>query len=187
MWRGCRIFGYVPTCIILAPVDRRYNEGMKPLVFSLVVLLGSTLALAQSHNTQLMTPPEYKTFLDSVELELPGLESVLTSIDPAKTNASYAAGTRIVQFRNLSLKQIGWAREYVVQERAKHTVSGEFALEGFIRGIFDNLDTLGQLESAVGVRTAIVDKYAPELSPLMIRISNDLARRIELLEKGTCP
>jgi hypothetical protein len=160
---------------------------MKPLVFALFIFLGSTVAPAQSRNTQLMTPAEYKDFIDTVELELPGLESALKSVDPAKTSASYAAGTQIVQFRDLSLKQIGWAREYVVQERAQHTVSGEFALEGFIRGIFDNLDTIGQLESAVGVSPAIVDKYAPELSPLMIRISNDLTRRIELLEKGKCP
>ena len=87
---------------------------MKPLAFVLVVVL-CTIAPAQSHSTQLMTPPEYKDFLDKVATELPGVESALKRVDPAKTNASYAAGAQIVQFRDLGLEQIGLAQKYTAK------------------------------------------------------------------------
>jgi len=33
----------------------------------------------------------------------------------------------------LALKEVGWTRDYVANERLKHTVSGELALEGFLQ------------------------------------------------------
>ena len=182
----------LPACLesliaqSLQPMTLDTMQGMKSLILTIIIALGTTVASAQSDNTPLMTPADYKHFLDTVEHTLPGVESALRTIDPAKTSASYATGTQIVRFRDLTLKQIGWALEVVAKERAKHTVSGEFALQGFLRGVFDNLDTIGQFELPVGVNTTSTDKYAPVLSSIVIRISNDLARRIELLEKGTC-
>jgi hypothetical protein len=163
-----------------------YNARMKRLFLGLVAVLCS-IAQAQNHETKLMNPAEYKGFLDAVEMELPRVESALKTVDPARTNVSYTTGTQIVQFRDLCLKQIGWTLEYAAKERAKHTVSGEFALEGFLRGVFDNLDAIGQFAQPAGLSTADIDKQAPVVSSMLIRISNDLVQRIELLEKGTCP
>lgn len=156
-----------------------------PLVAFLCAFPGRSQA--QNRDTRLMTTAEYKSFLDSVERKLPGWEEGLRKIDPAKTNASYAAGERIVQFRDLALKELGWVREYVAKQRTKHTVSGELALERFLRGAYDEMDSVVTTEIAYGITASNLESYVPEISPLMIRVANDVTARVELLEKGTCP
>jgi len=134
-----------------------------------------------------MTMVEYRNFLDKVERQLPGWEAGLKRIDPAKTSASYAAGKQIVEFRDLALKEVGWVRENVAKERVKHTVSGELALKGFLQGVYDTMDSVVTTEIAAGITASNLESYAPDISPLVIRIANDVTARVELLEKGTCP
>jgi hypothetical protein len=134
-----------------------------------------------------MTMAEYKSFLDKVERQLPVWEAGLKRIDPAKTNASYAVGKQIVQFRDLALKEVGWVREYVAKERVKHTVSGELALKDFLQGVYDTMDSVVTTEIAAGITASNLESYSPEISPLVIRIGNDVTARVQLLEKGACP
>lgn len=108
-------------------------------------------------------------------------------VDPAKSNVSYAVGKQIEQWRDLSLKEAAWVHQYVGKERAKHTVSGELALRGFLEGVFNTMDNIVQTEIAAGITLSDLEKYAPEISPFIIRIANDATARVELLEKGTCP
>jgi len=134
-----------------------------------------------------MTPAEYKEFLDKVDAELPKWETALQKIDPAKSDVSYAVGKQIEQWRDLALKEVTWARQYVAKERVKHTVSGELSLKGFLEGVFSVMDNVAQTEVAAGVKLSELEKFATEQGSLNIRIGNDVIARVELLEKGTCP
>ena len=135
----------------------------------------------------MLTEAEYKKLLDRVEIALPVWETALKKVDPSKTNASYAAGKQIVENRDTGLTQIAYVRQWIAKQRTKHTVSGELALDGFLRGVFDAMDSVVVTEIAFGVTASDLEKYAPQLSPLLIQIANDVAARVELLEKGTCP
>ena len=162
-------------------------QGMKALTIVMLTLLLCSVAPAQSHDTRLMTTAEYKDFLDKVEVGLPKWEAALKRVDPAKTDVSYASGKQIEQWRDLGLKEVEWVRQHLAKERAKHTVSGELALRGFLEGVFNLMDSVVQTEVAAGITLSDLEKYAPEISSLVIRIANDVTARVELLEKATCP
>lgn len=135
----------------------------------------------------LMSTVEYRIVLDKIDAELPRWELSLRSVDPAKTTASYAVGKQIVGYRDIGLMQTGYVRQYVAKERARHSVSGELALEGFLRGVFDAMESMVATETIAGVTASDVEKYAPDIAPLQAQIGNDVTARIELLEKGACP
>jgi hypothetical protein len=78
-------------------------------------------------------------------------------------------------------------RQYIAKERARHSVSGELALEGFLRGVFDAMESMVATEAIAGVTASDVEKYAPDIAPLQAQIENDVTARVELLEKGACP
>lgn len=139
-------------------------------------------------DARLMTDAEYKSFLSEVDSKLPVWEAALKKVDPAKSDASYAVGEKVVQFRDLGLMQVGYARQFVAKQRIKRTVSGDLALEGFLRGIFDSMDSMMITEVSAGVTiSADLDAFAPQISKLEISISNGVTARVKLLEKGTCP
>jgi hypothetical protein len=160
------------------------SAGMKTL--ALFTLL-CAVAQAQSHETRLMTPAEYKEVLHEVELGLPKWEAALKKVDPAKTNVSYSVGKRIEGWKGLGLKEVAWVGQSTDKERVKHTVSGELALQEFLRGVFDMMDNVVQTEDEAGIVLSDLEKYAPDVSSLAIRIGNDVTARVELLEKATCP
>jgi|HubBroStandDraft_6_1064221.scaffolds.fasta_scaffold180780_2 hypothetical protein len=82
--------------------------------------------------------------------------------------------------------EVGYVREWVPKERSKHTVSGELALEGFLRGVFDSMDLVVSIEIAAGITASNLEEYAEGTGTLIRRIGNDLTARVELLEKGAC-
>ena len=156
-------------------------------ILALFTLLCAVIAQAQDHDTQLLTPSEYKEFLDKVDADLPKWETALKKIDPAKMNVSYAVGKQIEQWKDHALENVTWSRENVAKERVKHTVSGELRLKTFLQGAFDAMDEVLRIEETAGVMRSDLEKYEPEQGTLISRIHNDLIARVELLEKGTCP
>jgi hypothetical protein len=158
-------------------------------ILLLVFLTGLGAAThAYAADGRLMTDAEYKHFLTGVDSNLPLWEAALKKVDPAKSDASYAAGQKIVQFRDLGLTQIEYAHQYVFKQRIKRTVSGELALESFLRGIFDALESMMITEVSAGVTiSSELDAFAPQISKLELSVSNDVIARVELLEKRACP
>jgi hypothetical protein len=161
-------------------------KSLRMSVFAFTCLLGAVPPI-HAEDKRLMSEAEYKKFLDKIEVGLPAWEVALKKIDPANSSVAYAVGKQIVENRDLGLMQVGYVRQWVAKERTKHTVSGELGLDGFLRGVFDAMDSVVVTEIAAGVTVSNLEKYAPELSPLMIQIANDVTARVELLEKGTCP
>jgi hypothetical protein len=158
-------------------------------ILLLVFLSGlGTATHACAGDGQLMTDAEYKRFLVEVDNKLPVWEAAFKKVDPAKSNASYAVGHQVVQFRDLGLMQVEYARRYVFKQHIKRTVSGELALEGFLRGIFDAMDSMMIAEVSAGVTiSAELDTFAPQISKLEIPLADDVIARVELLEKRNCP
>jgi hypothetical protein len=163
---------------------------MKNAHILLLVLLSGFGAGTHAHATdgRLMTDAEYKSFLIELDSKLPVWEASLKKIDPAKSNASYAVGEKVLQFRDLGLAQVEYARQYVLKQQIKPTVSGELALELFLRGIFDAMDSMMITEVSAGVTiSSELDAFAPQIGKLEGSITDDVIARVELLEKGGCP
>ncbi len=163
---------------------------MKTAHILLLVFLSGLGAATQAYagDGHFMTDAEYKRFLIEVDSKLPVWEAALKKVDPAKSDASYAVGAQVVQFRDLGLMQVEYARRYVLKQHMKRTVSGELALEVFLRGIFDAMDSMMITEVSAGVTiSAELDAFAPQISKLGIPLADDVLARVELLEKGTCP
>jgi hypothetical protein len=66
-------------------------------------------------------------------------------------------------------------------------VYGELALKDFIGSLYDTGEEIVWEEDFSGLTLTSLEKYAPELSSLELRISNDVMERVRLLEKGNCP
>jgi hypothetical protein len=142
---------------------------------------------AQAADSRLMTDAEYRSLLNHVSSKLPLWEDAFKAINPAKSDVSCELGEKIVQNRDLGLREIGWVRKWIEKQRIRRTVSGELALRGFLQGVYDAIDIVVSLEVAGQVTLSTLEKYAPEIGGLIIPISNDVSARVELLEKGTCP
>jgi hypothetical protein len=163
---------------------------MKTRFAAFVVLVSAftVVSHAQVNDKRLMTDADYKTFLPQVEGALPKWETALKNIDLEKVpQISYSQGKRIVDHRDLALSEIANIRLYVAKQRAKRTVSGELALKGFLDSLFDNGEEIVWEEDYSGLTLTVLEKYAPELSALIIRIGNDVFARVDLLERSTCP
>jgi hypothetical protein len=161
---------------------------MKTAHVLLLVFLSGLVTTAYAADGRLMTDAEYKHFLIEVDSKLPVWEAALKKVDPAKSDASYAVGERVIQSRDIGLMQVEYARQFVAKQRVKRTVSGEHALEAFLRGIFDQMEAMMITEVSSGVTiSAELDAFAPEISKLEIPLADDVIARIELLEKGQCP
>jgi hypothetical protein len=93
----------------------------------------------------------------------------------------------IVDQRDLGLREIGYIRDYIARQTVKRTVSGELALSGFLQSLFDIGEEIVWMEDFSGLTLTHLEKDAPELSELVIRIGNDVNARVALLEKKTCP
>lgn len=92
------------------------------------------------------------------------------------------------EFRDLGLLQVGYACQFIAKQRAKRSVFGELALEGFLRGIFDHLDSMMITEVSAGVTiSSELAAFVPQISKFEILLSNDVTARVQLLERGTCP
>jgi hypothetical protein len=155
-----------------------------------IVLLCAFCAVghAQAKDKRLMTDADFKAFLLQVEAALPKWETALKNIDLEKVpQISYSRGKSIADQRDLGLMEIGNIRVTVARLRVKRTVSGELALLGFMQSLFDIGEEIVWEEDFSGLTLTSLEKYAPELSALEIRIGNDVYARIALLEKGTCP
>ena len=159
---------------------------MKILAF-LLVLFSLYQFRVDAQDKRLLSSSEYRDLLDKIQGESGKWEASLKNVDPAKTNVSYSIGKQIEQWRDLALKEVVWTRQSVAKERLKHSVSGELELRGFLQGVFDMMDNVVRTEVAAGVTLSDVEKYAPEISSLLLRMSNDVTARVELLEKGNCP
>ena len=173
-------------------VSRRAAQAF---AFTLLILSMTVFASAQSiagsqaevRSDKLMTDAEYKAFLLQVEVALPKWEAALKSIDPEKdSQISYPLGKSIVSQRDVGLMEIGNIRQFVAKQRVKRTVYGELALHGFLTSVYDAMDSVVSFEVAGGLTPSGLEKYAPELSALDIRIGNDVNARVALLEKGSC-
>jgi hypothetical protein len=156
-------------------------------ILLLVFLSGLGAMQASAIDSRLMSDEEYKNFLDDVGRKLPAWEAALKKIDPAKSEASYDVGEQVVHARDLALMQVGYARQSVLKQRVKRTVSGELALQTFIHGIFDSMQSVVMLEISAGLTLSTLETLAPQISKLDGLISNDVAARVGLLEKGQCP
>jgi hypothetical protein len=135
---------------------------------------------------RLMSDAEYKTFLDDVEAKLPSWEAALKRFDPAKSNMSYAVGDEFVKRRDLALRQIDWIRTWIQKERSHRRVSQEHALEGFMQGVFDEMEYILVVWAGPSVNVRLED-FGREMGRLIGKVRNDVIARIELLEKGSCP
>ncbi len=135
-----------------------------------------------------MTEAEYKAFLLQVDVLLPQVEAEFKKIDLEKfPNLSYARGKSLADQQRLGLMEVGYSRDFVARQRIKHTVSGELALKGFLDSLLNEGQEMLWEEDSSGIKATNLEKYAPELSALVIRISNDVTVRVELLESGSCP
>ncbi len=142
----------------------------------------------QVNDKRLMSDADCKAFLLQVEATLPKWETALKNIDLEKVpQISYSRGKSIADHRDLGLMEIGNIRVAVAKLRVKRTVSGELALLGFMQSLFDVGEEIVWEEDFSGLTLTSLEKYAPELSALEIRIGNDVNVRVALLEKGTCP
>ena len=162
----------------------------RALAVALVVLLCASPVVSQSQvsDKRLMTDADYKTFLLQVEAELPKWEMALKNIDP-ETDAriSYGLGKSIVENRNIGLMDIDRIHTKVAKLRVKRTVSDELSLSLSLQSIFDSIEDEVNIEAMANLTNSDIEKLAPELTTLRLRILNDVIARVALLEKGTCP
>ena len=160
------------------------------LTAALLVLLCASRVVSQSqvNDKRLMTDADYKTFLLQVEAELPKWEMALKNIDP-ETDARipYALGKSIVENRNIGLMDIDRIHTKVAKLRVKRTVSDELSLSLSLQSIFDSIEDEVNIEAIANLTNSDIEKFAPELTTLRLRILNDVVARVALLEKGTCP
>jgi hypothetical protein len=171
----------------LFPLEYVHMKSAHILLLVLLSGLGAATH-AYANNGRLMTAAEYKRFLIEVDVKLPVWEAALKKVDPAKSDISYAVGAQVVQNRDIGLMQVEYARQWAFKQHMKRTVSGEHALEAFLRGIYDAMEAMAITEIAAGVTiSAELDVFAPAISKLDITLANDVTARIELLEKGSCP
>jgi hypothetical protein len=166
-------------------VRMRNMKNLPVMTLLLCIFLFHSRCWAE--DSRLMNEPDYRAFLAQVEAKLPVWEAALKRIDPAKTTASYVVGKQIVQYRDLALMEVGYVRQWIPKQRLQHTVSGELALEGFLRSIFDAMDSVVSTESIAGITASNLEDFAAESGDLIKRIANDVTARVELLEKETCP
>jgi hypothetical protein len=135
-----------------------------------------------------MTDADYKTFLSQVEAVLPKWETALKGIDLERVpRLSYSVGKSIADSQTVGLTEIDNIRTFIFMQRRKRTVYGELALKGFLDSLFEMGDEIVWREAIMGLNLTGLEKCAPELSALAMRITNDAMARVEQLEKGTCP
>lgn len=162
----------------------------RALTAALAVLLCASRVVSQSqiNDKRLMTDADYKTFLLQVEAEIPKWETALKNIDP-ETDARipYALGKSIVENRNIGLMDIDRIHTKVAKLRVKRTVSDELGLSLSLQSIFDSIEDEVNIEAIANLAHSDLEKLAPELTTLRLRILNDVIARVALLEKGTCP
>jgi hypothetical protein len=157
-------------------------------ILTLVLICGLGATQADAADGRLMTDAEYKSLLGEVDSKLPVWEAALKKIDPAKSTVSYSVGEEIVKYRDVGLMEIGYARQFAAKQHVKRSVSGELALERFLRGIHDSLDSMIVTDISAGVSiSSALDAFTPQIRDLEMSLANDVTARIELLEKGTCP
>ncbi len=154
------------------------------LLFSVLAAGGQT----KPPDKRLMTETDYKAFLLQVDTLLPKMETEFKNIDLEKfPQLSYSRGKSMADQQTLGLMEVGYSRDFVARQRKKHTVSGELALKGFL----DSLSSVGEEmlweEDWNGITVTRLQKYGPELSALLMQISNDVNGRVDLLESGSCP
>jgi hypothetical protein len=93
----------------------------------------------------------------------------------------------IVENRDIGLMDIGNIRTRVAKLRVKRTVSDELSLSLSLQSIFDSIEDEVNIEAIANLTNSDIEKFAPELTTLRLRILNDVVARVALLEKGTCP
>ena len=156
----------------------------RALTAALVVLLCASPVVSQSQvsDKRLMTDADYKTFLLQVEAELPKWEMALKNIDP-ETDAriSYGLGKSIVENRNIGLMDIDRIHTKVAKLRVKRTVSDELSLSLSLQSLSDSFEDEANIEAIANLTLSDLDKFAPELTTLRLRIGNDVIARVALL------
>lgn len=165
------------------PVSRRAIQAVSValLILSMTVAAsGQSVAGSQAQVTdnRLMTDADYRTFLLQVEAALPKWEAAaLKNIAPERVQrTSYAPPKALID--------IGGIRLAVAEQRAKRTVSGELALSGFMRSLYEMGKVISSELTVMSRATDSRFDFGPELSALEIRIDNDVNARVLLLEKG---
>ena len=168
---------------ILAGMNRILS-AMAVVFFCAIAVQGQT----PTTDKRLMTDDDFKGFLTQVETALPKWETEFKNIDVEKApQISYSQGKSIMDSRTLGLVETDNIRLYLLKLRAKRTVLGELAPSGFLRSLFDVEGDILREEDFAGLTLTHLEKDAPQLSALVIRIANDVNARVALLEKGSCP
>jgi hypothetical protein len=146
-------------------------------------------ARGQAADSKLMTDANYKAFLTEVEDSLPKWETQLKNINlDSVPQITYSRGKSIADSRELGMREIGYIRTFVAQQRVKLTVHGELALSGFMQSLYGISGEIIWEEVSGGLTLTSLDKLAPEWSEFEIRIQNDAMERVSLLEKKpSCP
>ena len=162
-----------------------------PKAFAAVLLfmlaLSSAVSQTKPADPRLMSDAEYNVFLSRVETVLPKWETTLKNLDLDKLpQNSNSKGLSLADCRYLGLMQIDSTRTFIARQRVKRTVYGELALKGFLDSLFDMAEEIVWREVIGGVTLTSLEKYAPELSKLNIRLATDAMARVQLLEKGAC-
>jgi len=137
---------------------------------------------------RLMSDADFTTFLLQVDSALPKWETALKNIEPEKdSQISYALGKMIVENRDIGLMDIGNIRTRVAKLRVKRTVSDELVLSLSLQTLSDSIEEEVGVEAVANMTLSDLEKFAPELTTLRLRIVNDVIARVALLEKSTCP
>jgi hypothetical protein len=82
---------------------------------------------------------------------------------------------------------IGNIRTRVAKLRVKRTVSDELVLSLSLQTLSDSIEEEVGVEAVANMTLSDLEKFAPELTTLRLRIGNDVIARVALLEKSTCP
>jgi hypothetical protein len=69
----------------------------------------------------------------------------------------------------------------------KRTVSDELVLSLSLQTLSDSIEEEVGVEAVANMTLSDLEKFAPELTTLRLRIGNDVIARVALLEKSTCP
>ncbi|MFZ3263763.1 MAG: hypothetical protein WA172_07170 [Terriglobales bacterium] len=142
---------------------------------------------AQSADEKLINDVDFKLLLTQTQKLLPVLETEFNGIDLDKNpSIAYSTGKFIADQRQIALTEIRNTQVFVAKLRTKRTVYDELALKEFLDSLFDAGEEIVWQEDFAHLSLTHLEKHAPELSAIILRIANDVHARIQLLETDPC-
>ena len=157
------------------------------LITWVVFLCVSCSAYAQSADKKLINDADFKLLLTQIEKLLPVLESELNGIDLDKNSTiAYSTGKFITDKKQIALTEIRNTQVFVAKLRTKRTVYDELAIKEFLDSLFDAGEEIVWQEDFAHLSLTHLERHAPELSAIIVRIANDVHARVQLLETDPC-